>query len=84
MVLLFRKIIAVSFENHNGTRECNILRECGYFYKKFFLHVLPDTSINVKNERPAVYSKKVKGSRYRPGVAQSVARGIALLFHGRG
>ena len=28
--------------------------------------------------------KKVKWSRYRPGVAQRVGRGIALLFHGRG
>jgi len=27
---------------------------------------------------------KVKRSRYRPGVAQSVGRGIALLFHDRG
>ena len=28
--------------------------------------------------------KKVKWSRYRPGVAQKVGRGIALLFHDRG
>jgi hypothetical protein len=27
---------------------------------------------------------KVKFSRYRPGVAQRVGRGIALLFHDRG
>ena len=27
---------------------------------------------------------KVKCSRYRPGVAKSVDRGIALLFHDRG
>jgi len=27
---------------------------------------------------------KVKVSRYRPGVAQRVGRGIALLFHDRG
>jgi len=27
---------------------------------------------------------KVKWSRYRPGVAQRVSRGIALLFHDRG
>ena len=27
---------------------------------------------------------KVKFSRYRPGVAQGVVRGIALLFHDRG
>jgi len=30
------------------------------------------------------YVKKVKWSRYRPGVAQRVGRGIALLFHDRG
>jgi len=29
-------------------------------------------------------SKTVKWSRYRPGVAQRVGRGIALLFHDRG
>jgi len=29
-------------------------------------------------------SRKVKWSRYRPGVAQRVGRGIALLFHDRG
>ena len=28
--------------------------------------------------------KKVKFSRYRPGVAQRVGRGIAVLFHDRG
>jgi len=30
------------------------------------------------------YHKKVKFSRYRPGVAQRVGRGITLLFHDRG
>ena len=30
------------------------------------------------------FSVKVKWSRYRPGVAQRVGRGIALLFHDRG
>ena len=30
------------------------------------------------------YDKKVKCSCYRPGVAQTVSRGIALLFHDRG
>jgi len=29
-------------------------------------------------------SKKVKWSRYRPGVVQRVGRGIVLLFHDRG
>jgi len=31
-----------------------------------------------------VKGKKLKWSRYRPGVAQRVGRGIALLFHDRG
>jgi len=30
------------------------------------------------------HNKKVKFSRYRPGVAQRVSRGIALLFYDRG
>jgi len=30
------------------------------------------------------YKLKVKWSRYRPGVAQTVGRGTALLFHDRG
>ena len=33
---------------------------------------------------PVLPSKKVEWSRYRPGVAQRVGRGIALLFHDRG
>ena len=31
-----------------------------------------------------MFLEKVKFSRYRPGVAQRVGRGIALLFHDRG
>ena len=31
-----------------------------------------------------IQTEKVKWSRYRPGVAQRVGRGIALLFHDRG
>ena len=31
-----------------------------------------------------VIKVKIKCSRYRPGVAQMVGRGIALLFHDRG
>jgi len=36
-------------------------------------------SLNVTHKKV-----KVKWSRYRPGVAQGVGRGIALLFHDRG
>ena len=31
-----------------------------------------------------MFKKKVKWSRYRPGLAQRLGRGIALLFHDRG
>ena len=31
-----------------------------------------------------IFRVKVKCSRYRPGVAQRVGRGIAILFHDRG
>ena len=31
-----------------------------------------------------IYIYKIKWSRYRPGVAQKVGRGTALLFHDRG
>ena len=33
---------------------------------------------------PSLWKLKVKFSRYRPGVAQRVGRGVALLFHDRG
>jgi len=35
----------------------------------------------VRRAASAVAVVKVKDSRYRPGVAQRVGRGIALLFH---
>ena len=37
-----------------------------------------------KEWKKIVVQVKVKWSRYRPGVAQRVGRGIALLFHDRG
>ena len=36
------------------------------------------------NKTAYVYIEKVKWSRYRPGVAQRLGRGIALLFRDRG
>ena len=40
---------------------------------------------NLKRVNFTLFKKvKVKWSRYRPGVAQKVGRGIALLFHDRG
>jgi len=40
--------------------------------------------MTVLGEEVKKRSKKVKFSHYRPGVAQRVGRGIALLFHDRG
>jgi len=43
------------------------------------------TDILVVNMYKYIYIKvKVNFSRYRPGVAQRVGRGIALLFYDRG
>ena len=45
----------------------------------------PETLRFVAQHRYKLYIKvKVKWPRYRPGVAQRVGRGIALLFHDRG
>jgi len=38
----------------------------------------------VKGSQGSFFIDKVKRSHYRPGVAQRVGRGIALLFHDRG
>ena len=48
-------------------------------------HVITTINTNVfpKWLQP-VKGKKVKWSRYRPGVAQRLGRGIALLFHDHG
>jgi len=40
--------------------------------------------INTGEEQFEQVKVKVKWSRYRPGVAQRVGRGLALLFHDRG
>ena len=47
-----------------------------YTYYNIFLHSI----IHITKSRV----KRLKWSRYRPGVAQKVGRGIALLFHDRG
>ena len=39
---------------------------------------------NIKHRKKKINLKKVKCSRYRPGVAQRVGTGIAPLFHDRG
>jgi len=51
-----------------------------------WIQLLPDESDTVSKKVVLVVCviSKVKWSRYRPGVAQKVGRGIALLFHDRG
>ena len=46
------------------------------------LHQIVQTRSGIT--QPSIQWVKVKCSRYRPGVAQRVGRGIALLFHDRG
>ena len=46
--------------------------------------LLRPISRNLRFKTELLITKKVKGSRYRLGVAQRVGRGIALLFHDRG
>ena len=48
-----------------------------YIHKHTHTHTHTHTHIYI-------YIYKAKWSRYRPGVAQRVGRGIALLFHDRG
>ena len=64
-------------------------------YERFYnasVHVYNGISISIFHVKHkskinliiTVLKIKVKWSRYRPGVAQRVGRGIALLFHDRG
>jgi len=52
----------------------------------YFLHMHQLQRLNSKSKYHSTYmvKVKVKWSRYRPGVAHRVGRGIALLFHDRG
>ena len=45
--------------------------------------IVPQSDLRAGTALVLAY-KKVKFSRYRPGVAQRVGRRIALLFHDRG
>ena len=54
--------------------------------QKFYIEISAIRRYAATNTSKYVRGKKVKvkWSRYRPGVAQRVGRGIALLFHDRG
>jgi len=45
---------------------------------------LPNSSYKWVMLKIMIFNLNVKWSRYRPGVAQRMGRGIALLFHDRG
>jgi hypothetical protein len=49
-----------------------------------FCHLLRNHSVVKGNDRAIIWCKKVKWSRYKPGVAQKVGRVIALPFHDHG
>ena len=47
-------------------------------------YILTQTSIRFAGSSNKFIGKKLKFPRYRPGVAQRVGRGIAILFRDRG
>ena len=50
-----------------------------------YVYLSDDPKLQSTNAKsPLIPNIKVMWSRYRPGVAQRVGRGIALLFHDRG
>ena len=55
------------------------------FTKEIYIHILYFLQRKISHTKYWRHIKKVKvkGSRYRPCVAQTVGRGIALLFHDR-
>jgi len=56
-----------------------------FAYLLTFHSITLTLTINMQYDSiPACCTHYVKWSRYRPGVAQRVGRGIALLFHDRG
>ena len=57
-----------------------MLRNSNVFEKISLIQILFICWRNISN----IITHKVKRSRYRPGVAERVGRGIALLFHDRG
>ena len=59
------------------------MKRKGLGRKRFGLTLPPAWSVWEKIQNTS-HGKKVKCSRYRPGVAQRVGKGIALLFHDRG
>ena len=63
-------------DNYNSLGRIRVLHYASLQNNDFYMSNLVFFLLNVK--------VKVKCTRYRPGVAQRVGRGIALLFHARG
>ena len=58
-----------------------------YIHPRFWIYFSSRDAKNLQNllTNPHLFTiSKVKWSRYRPGLAHRVGRGIALLFHDRG
>ena len=73
--------LAVNNELMNYTKECIVLRL--FQYALLWVIIMSFCNRKWSGMFSFIY-KKVNWSRYRPGVAQRVGRGIALLFHDRG
>ena len=69
-----------SYRHHMALYSVCLILFISYIRQLFHSHIHKhDYLSQVKRKK-----KKVKWSRYRPGVAQRVGRGIALLLHDRG
>ena len=79
------KHVATVWNKHSCVCVCVCVCVCGTDFLKFCFSILL-TKVIWKAEVSSLFVtvKKVKWSRYRPGVAQRVGRGIALPFHDRG
>ena len=68
---LLEIVTVVPSASKDGSDTEFIVRGRSYIYMYIYIYIY-------------IYTQNVKCSRYRPGVAQRVGRGIALLFHDRG
>ena len=84
MINPYRSFATTSGQHLQGSRnqQQHLTEGLTYFAAKTWNRpfYIPAMRFIIKN----IKKVKVKWSRYRPGVAQRVGRGIALLFHNRG
>ena len=75
----------VFIPQHNGSHQVKrYIFCCCWKPTKFSRAFNPQPCYYTDRRKQTHVKKKVKWSRYRPGVAQRLGRGIALLFHDRG